>query len=98
MLDCVYPLARDHLSFPELLPEYEPLKVSEVYLIQWAQPRLVIDITDTMDLKLEAITCHASQVGDFKTVEARMRNRAATLGTEKGYSYAEGFDHIIVPG
>jgi LmbE family N-acetylglucosaminyl deacetylase len=98
VLDCVYPLARDHLSFPELLPEYEPHTVREVYLIQWEQPRLVIDITDTMELKLEAIRCHASQIGDFKTFEARMRNRAAVLGKEKGYAYAEGFDHIVVPG
>ncbi len=98
VLDCVYPLARDHLSFPELLPEYEPHKVREVYLIQWEEPRLVIDITGTMELKLEAIRCHASQIGDFKTVEARMRNRAAVLGKEKGYFFAEGFDHITVPG
>ena len=97
VLDCVYPLARDHLSFPELLPEYEPHKVREVYLIQWEQPRLIIDITDTMELKLEAIRCHASQVGDFKSLEARMRKRAATLGEGKGYACAEGFDHIIVP-
>ena len=98
VLDCVYPLARDHLSFPELLPEYEPHNVREVYVIQWDQPRLLIDITDTMDLKLEAISCHVSQVGDFKAMETRMRNRAATLGQEQGYSYAEGFDHIVVPG
>ena len=98
VLDCVYPLARDHLSFPELLPEYEPHKAHEVYLIQWEHPRLVIDITETMELKLAAIRCHASQVDDFKTLEARMRTRAATIGKEKGYAYAEGFDHIIVPG
>ena len=98
VLDCVYPLARDHLSFPELLPEYEPHNVREVYLIQWEHPRLVIDITDTMELKLEAIRCHASQVGDFKAVEARMRNRAAVLGKERCYACAEGFDHIVVPG
>ena len=98
VLDCVYPLARDHLSFPELLAKYEPHKVREVYLIQWDQPRLVVDITDTMELKLEAIRCHASQVGDFEIVEARMRNRAALLGKEKGYACAEGFDHIVVPG
>jgi LmbE family N-acetylglucosaminyl deacetylase len=98
VLDCVYPLARDYLAFPELLPEFEPHKVSEVYAIQWEQPRLVIDITDTMDVKLEAIRCHASQVGDFEAFEARMRNRAAILGKEKGFPYAEGFDHIIVPG
>ena len=98
VLDCVYPLARDHLAFPELLPHYEPHNVREVYLVQWEQPRLVIDITDTMDVKLEAIRCHASQVSDFKAFEERMRNRAAVLGKEKGHAYAEGFDHVIVPG
>ena len=98
MLDCVYPLARDHLAFPELLPEYEPHKVREVYMIQWEQPRVIIDITDTMALKLEASRCHASQVADFKAFEDRMRNRAATLGKDKGYAYAEGFDQIVVSG
>ena len=72
--------------------------MSEVYTVQWEQPRLVIDITNTMDLKLEAIRCHASQVRDFQAFEARMRDRAATIGKASGYSYAEGFDHIVVPG
>jgi LmbE family N-acetylglucosaminyl deacetylase len=98
VLDCVYPLARDHLSFPELAPDYEPHKVREVYLIQWDHPRLIIDITDTIDLKLKAARCHASQVADFSAFEARMRDRAAILGKEKGCAYAEGFDHVSVPG
>jgi LmbE family N-acetylglucosaminyl deacetylase len=98
VLDCVYPLARDHLAFPELSREYEPHSVREVYYIQWEQPHLVIDISETMELKLEAIRCHASQVTDFKAFEARMRDRAATLGKEKGFMYGEGFDHIVVPG
>jgi LmbE family N-acetylglucosaminyl deacetylase len=90
VLDCVYPLARDHLAFPELLPEYEPHTVGEVYLIQWEQPELLVDITETMDLKLTAITRHASQVGDFALVEARLRQRFAALGQSKGFAYAEG--------
>jgi LmbE family N-acetylglucosaminyl deacetylase len=98
VLDCVYPLARDHLSFPELLPDYEPHTVREVYTVQWEQPRLVIDVTATMDLKLQAIRCHASQIGDVADFERRMRTRAASLGQERGYAYAEGFDHIVVPG
>jgi LmbE family N-acetylglucosaminyl deacetylase len=98
VLDCVYPLARDHLSFPELLPDFEPHKVKEVFVILWEEPRLVLDITDTMDLKLEAIRCHGSQVGDGKSAEDRMRSRAAAIGKAKGYAYAEGFDHIVVPG
>jgi LmbE family N-acetylglucosaminyl deacetylase len=69
-----------------------------VYLVQWEQPRLVLDITDTMDLKLEAIRCHKSQVGDVEAVEARMRNRAAILGKEKGYSYAEGLTTLSFLG
>jgi LmbE family N-acetylglucosaminyl deacetylase len=98
VLDCVYPLARDHLAFPELLPEYEPHKVREVYMVQWEQPQLLVDITDTIDLKFEASRCHASQVADFKAFEDRMRQRAATLGKDSGYAYAEGFDRIVVSG
>ena len=98
VLDCVYPLARDHLAFPELLPEYEPHQVREVYMIQWEHPTLLVDITETMALKFEAIACHASQVADVKAVEARLRPRFAALGAEKGFAYAEGFDHIDLRG
>ena len=38
VLDCVYPLARDHLSFPELLPQHEPHQVRELYLMEWERP------------------------------------------------------------
>jgi LmbE family N-acetylglucosaminyl deacetylase len=41
-LDCVYPLARDHMAFPELLPEHEPHKVREVYVMQWQSPKIVV--------------------------------------------------------
>ena len=96
VLDCVYPLARGHLSFPELVPDYEPHTVREVYLIQWEQPQLVVDITETMDQKLQAVACHASQVSDLQLVEARVRARASALGTLNGYAYAEGFDHVVI--
>jgi len=94
VLDCVYPLARDHLAFPELLPEYEPHKVREIYVMQWENPQLVVDISDVMDVKMKALACHASQFGDFAGLEARVRERAAALGKPKGYAYAEAFDRI----
>ena len=93
-LDCDYPLARDHLAFPELLPEYEPHKVREIYVMQWENPQLVVDISDVMDIKIKALACHASQFGDFAGLEARVRERAGILGTPKGYAYAEAFDRI----
>src|SRR5713101_8500039 len=63
VLDCVYPLARDHMAFPELLPDFEPHKVREVYVMAWENPAVVVDISDTMDLKLKALACHVSQFG-----------------------------------
>ena len=97
VLDCVYPLARDHMAFPELLPDFEPHRVREIWLMQWAEPQLVVDITETMDLKLEALACHRSQVPDFPPLEARVRERARLLGERHGYAYAEAFDRIVVP-
>ena len=97
VLDCVYPLARDHMAFPELLPDLEPHKVGEIYVMSWENPQLVVDITDTMDLKLKALTCHVSQVGNFKGVDERVRQRSAELGAPKGYAYAEAFDRIVMP-
>ncbi len=95
-LDCVYPLARDHLAFPELMPDYEPHKVLEIHLMQWENPQLVVDISDVMDLKLKALACHASQFADFPAVEKRVRERSAELGKPKGYAYAETFDRVVL--
>ena len=95
-LDCVYPLARDHMAFPELMPAFEPHRVREVYLMQWEHPHVVVDISDVMDLKIKALACHASQFSDFAAVEARVRERARTLGQAQGYAYAEAFDRIVI--
>ena len=95
-LDCVYPLARDHMAFPELLPEFEPHRVREVYLMQWESPHVVVDIADFMDLKIKALACHASQFADFAAVEKRVRERSAVLGKTKGHAYAEAFDRIVI--
>jgi LmbE family N-acetylglucosaminyl deacetylase len=96
VLDCVYPLARDHLAFPELMPEFEPHKVRQVYVMQWREPHVVNDISDVMDLKIKALACHASQFSDFSAVEARVRQRAKELGAPHGYAYAEAFDRIVI--
>jgi LmbE family N-acetylglucosaminyl deacetylase len=95
-LDCVYPLARDHLAFPELLAEFEPHKVREVYVMQWESPQLVVDIGDVFDLKLKALACHQSQFANFAALEARVRERAAELGRAHGFAYAEAFDRVVL--
>jgi LmbE family N-acetylglucosaminyl deacetylase len=97
VLDCVYPLARDHMAFPELMPEFEPHEVREVYLMQWEKPHVVVDIAETMDLKIKALACHQSQFKKFPQVETWVRERSGTLGKAHGYTYAEAFDRIVMP-
>ena len=96
-LDCVYPLARDHMAFPELMAQgLEPHRVKEVHMMWWDDPEVVVDITDTMDLKIKALQCHVSQLPDFAGMEKRVRDRGAVLGKPKGYAYAETFDRILI--
>jgi LmbE family N-acetylglucosaminyl deacetylase len=96
-LDCVYPLARDHMAFPELLAQgLEPHKVREVHMMWWENPEIVVDISETIDLKLKALACHVSQFKDFAALERRVRERSAQLGKPKGYAYAETFDPIVL--
>jgi LmbE family N-acetylglucosaminyl deacetylase len=96
-LDCVYPLARDHMSFPELIAQgLEPHKVKEVYLMWWENPELVVDISETIDLKIKALACHVSQMKDMPAVEKRVRERGAELGKPQGYACAETFDRIVM--
>jgi LmbE family N-acetylglucosaminyl deacetylase len=97
-LDAVYPYARDRLHFPELLAEgWQPHKVREVYLMSDTDPDVVVDIGATMERKLAALRCHASQLKDPAGVEARVRQRAADVGKPHGYTYAEAFRRVDLP-
>lgn len=94
-LDAIFPLARDHLSFPDLQAEgYEPHKVKTVLLSNFEKQDFFIDITDTIDAKIAALTAHASQMPNMATVEQTVRNTAAQTGAILGTPYAEGFVRI----
>jgi LmbE family N-acetylglucosaminyl deacetylase len=96
-LDCVYPLARDHMAFPELLAQgLEPHKVKEIWQMWWDDPEVVVDITDTIDQKLKALACHQSQIKDVAGMEKRVRERATQIGRPRGYPFAEAFDRIEI--
>src|SRR5207249_68848 len=88
VLDCVYPLARDPMAFPELLAQgLEPHKVKEVHTMWWDDPEIVVDISETIDLKIKALLCHVSQMKDVAAMEKRVRERNAELGKGKGFAF-----------
>ncbi len=89
-MDAVYPLARDRLTFKDFLKKgLNPHKVGKLYFISFDDPTDVIDITETMELKLQAIGAHKSQIN--KDTLAMVRDRAKKLGEKKGYKFGEGF-------
>ena len=77
--------------FPELLAEgLEPHQVKEVYLSSdAAHVNTSIDISSTIERKIEALRCHKSQVdpGDGQWI----RDWAAETGKAAGLPYAEAF-------
>jgi LmbE family N-acetylglucosaminyl deacetylase len=96
-LDCVYPLARDHMAFPELIEQgLEPHKVKEIWQMWRDDPEILVDITDTIDQKIKALACHQSQVRDVAAMEKRVRERAAQVGRRRRYPFAEAFDRISI--
>ena len=97
-LDAVFPYARDHLAFPELIEEgLEPFKVQEVWLFRPEVADTYIDVTDTFDLKMDSLYCHASQMSRPKdTASARSRERAAVTGQNIGGGLAEAFKRIAL--
>jgi LmbE family N-acetylglucosaminyl deacetylase len=101
-LDAVYPSARDPHVFPELLCEgFEPHKVVEVYVGGTNTPDVFIDIEDTIDLKIQALLAHVSQVGDGTRPDRpewnlgqMVRERAGQVGQTQGLRYAESFKYF----
>ncbi len=91
-LDAVYPTARDILNFPE--HTFEGLtthKVKEVFLWGTHNNNYKVDITKTIDLKIEALKCHASQVDPDQIEKFAKRLK------EKNGKYYEHFQRIVLP-
>jgi LmbE family N-acetylglucosaminyl deacetylase len=96
-LDAVYPLARDHLSFPELLAEgLEPHKTSTVLLVNFERQNYHVDISSHLETKLQALGAHASQLSDPSAACDMVRGWAERVGAQAGVRYAEGFVRIDV--
>ena len=87
----VFPSAVTRPIFPELLAEgFEPHQVKEVYISgDEAHNNTYVDISSTLERKIEALRCHKSQLdpGDGKWI----RDWAAEYGKTVNLPFAEGF-------
>ncbi|MGW4421563.1 PIG-L deacetylase family protein [Streptosporangium sp. NPDC004631] len=98
-LDAVYPDARNPYAFPELLrdEDLDAWTVREVWLSGGQTPNHHVDITDTIDRKLDALRAHDSQVGHMEDAEGFVRGRFSQVAMEAGLGegrYAESFQRV----
>ena len=98
-LDAIFPYARDFLAYPDLLEQgLQPHRVKEVLL--WASEDINYrsNITDTFDIKIAALRCHKSQVGDKLSPnwEAQLRQRHAMMAEGEDFELAEAFHRVEI--
>jgi LmbE family N-acetylglucosaminyl deacetylase len=97
-LDAVFPLARDHLSFPDLYADgLEPHKVKTVLMTNFVKQNYMFDVSDMLDTKFAALAEHKSQVPDIASVRQYFTQMAAKLGEPYGVKHAEGFLRLDLP-
>ena len=97
-MDAIFPYARDRLSYPEQIAEgLTPHRVREVYFWGSEEPDTFIDVDETFSLKLAALSCHASQVGQHAEIlKQRIEDRDSKIGQSQGVPVAEAFRRIEI--
>ncbi len=98
VLDAIYPAARDHLYFFDLLTEekLEPHVVREVWLSVTLNPNVTLDVTDCWEMKIRALCEHRSQIGDPQAFVERMHKRRTPDSQEEAPKYEERFRRLVL--
>jgi LmbE family N-acetylglucosaminyl deacetylase len=95
-LDAVAPAAGNPHYFPEhLAAGLEVHHVRAVYLTGTLEPNCAVDITDTLERKIDALFCHASQLTETgEWFREFLRTSAEQAGRSAGVRYAEEFRRL----
>jgi LmbE family N-acetylglucosaminyl deacetylase len=93
VLDACTPAAASPLYFPDAGPAH---RVGSIFLSGTLEPDVVVDVSGTIERKVEALLCHRSQISDPDEVADAVRRRAARAGAAIGSSAGETF-RVIRP-
>ena len=98
VMDAVYPLARDKLSFQHHEEEgLTPHTVQELcFGASFSKERIntYADITESFEQKIQALTAHQSQIQDVDALRERLLEQATENGKVVGCKLAETFIRI----
>lgn len=98
VIAAVYPSARNAWDFPELLDEgLLPHRVKELWVVGAPNANHYVNVTDTVDTKIEALRAHDSQLGaHFDDVAKNVRAGLQLTGSKYGVGAAEEFYRAVV--
>jgi len=95
-IDAVFPASEMRLLYPDLLAAgLEPHKVNYVYISTTEDANYYVDISETLDIKLNALREHKSQLGEWDPDE-RIRTWNGELGKKVGFTYAEVYRRMTL--
>lgn len=100
-LEAIAPAAGNPHYYPEQLASggLTAHNVREVYLSGTLEPSCWVDIADTLEVKIEALFRHASQLTETgEWFREFLRERAEQAGSEAGLTYAESFRRLSFGG
>ena len=90
-LEAVFPAAGQPHVFAELTAEgLAPHKVRKIYTTTWYEANVFVSIDETIELKIDALRCHRSQLKDWDPAP-RLKEWAAGQARGKEMQYAEAF-------
>lgn len=96
-VDAVYPAARNPMAFPSLAREgLAAHVVRRLYLFWPNRPSAWIDISSTLDRKLDALRAHASQLREPEKTLDWIRRWASEEGEAGGVAAAEALRVIVI--
>lgn len=96
-VDAVYPAARNPMSFPWLAPEgLIAHKVRRLYLFWSNRPTVRVDVSATVERKINALLAHSSQVHDPDRLRDRIRAWAREEGEPIGVAAGEALRLIVI--
>ena len=96
-VDAVYPAARNPMAFPWLARDgLAPHDVRRLYLFWSNHATARVDVTATIDRKVDALRAHASQIKHPERLDERMRAWAREEGAAIGVEAGEAFRVIVI--